>query len=87
MTRIFEFRYSPSDNIFFTNSKPNKRLNQKTKIFVGTVYPLPKSLLEGKHIVKTSNSLKSNNRILFSIVVKMISLNVSLQNVYQKHQK
>ena len=81
MTRIFEFRYTPSDNVFFTNSKPNKSLNQKTKIFFGTVYPLPKSLLEDKHIVKTSNSLNNNNRILFAIVGKMINLKVSLQNV------
>ena len=83
---IFEFRYIPSDEIFFINSKSNKSLNQKTKILFGIIYPFPKFLLDNKHIVKTINS-PNNNIILFAKVVKMIHLKMSLQNVYQKHQK
>ena len=61
MTCFFDFRYTPSDEILFTNSKHNKSLNKNTKIFFGIIYPLPKPLLEDKHILYTSNSLNNNS--------------------------
>ena len=61
MTCIFEFRYTPSDEISFTNSKHIKSLDKNTNIFFGIIYPLPQPLLEDKHILKTGNSLNYNN--------------------------
>ena len=41
---IFEFRYTPSDEISFTKSKHNKSLNKNTKIFFGII-PTPTALV------------------------------------------
>ena len=52
MNCIFEFKYTPFDEIFFTNSKPNKSLNQNTKIYYGIIYLLPNPLLDDKKILR-----------------------------------
>ena len=86
MTCIFEFRYTPSNEISFTKSKHNKSLNKNTKIFFGNIYPLPQPLLKDKHILKTGNSLNKNSMILLAIVVKITNWKTSRQNVYRNNK-
>ena len=62
MTCIFHFRYTPSNEMFFTNSKPNKSFDWNAETFFDIINPFPKPLLDNRLIAKSSNSLNSNSR-------------------------